>query len=211
MATSVNASARAERSRQAATILLDQQLWCWGQDIKHPSGNLLERHGFERVEPPEGHGCSSLYRLRLSMGSRVILRGFGVFYGEDGAAGVFVGRHHFDPRFTPCADLVMPPWWPGDLPTLRSPKDGEVRAWLHLSGTLLRWIRVYESWIVRSMGPSYRAATLERWRARGRAVVPADRIQDYWASVECLLIESLGTFQGARSSIDPIEEPTSSL
>ena len=29
-------------------LLLDQQCWCWGQDIRHPEGNLLLTHGFVR-------------------------------------------------------------------------------------------------------------------------------------------------------------------
>lgn len=199
-----------ETSRDAvvsmATALLDQQLWCWGQDIKHAEGNLLLRHGFARLEPPEEHRCSSLYRLCSPMGSRVMLRGFGVFYGEDGTGGVFVRREHFSPMLTARDDLLTPPWWPEDLPALRFPDAGEVPKWRYLSCTLLRWIRFYESWIEKTVGLAYRSGTLERWESSGRPVVPAVRVQDSWTRLERLMVECPDAFQGAEPS-EPLLQP----
>lgn len=31
-----------------ASALLDQQYWCWGQDISFPKGNILTNLGFSR-------------------------------------------------------------------------------------------------------------------------------------------------------------------
>lgn len=45
--------------------LFDQQLWCWGQVIRRPEGNLLLAYGMTRQRLPETIKGSSLYRYRL--------------------------------------------------------------------------------------------------------------------------------------------------
>ena len=47
-------------------LLLDQQCWCWGQDIRHPDGNLLLTHGFVR-ERHESDKDLSRYRIEVSL------------------------------------------------------------------------------------------------------------------------------------------------
>ena len=68
--------------RKTGTLLLDQQLWCWGQDIRRVDGNALLAYGFTRHRPPEGEHGSPAYEWRGSGRSRVILWGFGFFYGD---------------------------------------------------------------------------------------------------------------------------------
>jgi len=108
-----------------AAGLLSQQIWCWGQDIKRPEGNWLLEIGFERTTPPANQkDCASVYRLKLSAGQRLILRGFGVFFGDDRQGGIFIERYGFSPQFTIHSRLVGDPWFCEDLPPMRPPADG---------------------------------------------------------------------------------------
>ncbi len=166
-----------------ATHLLNQQLWCFGRDIKYP-GNLLVAHGFERIPPPEGKTCSSVYRLNLPMVGRLMLRGFGAFYGEDGVGGVFLSRGDFGPLLTPGADLRCLPWLPESLPPMRAPTKDELAHWRYLTGVLVGWLRLYERWVWVEAGPEHREDAVDRWAQRGRPVVAAGEMSVAWGRVE---------------------------
>jgi RNA polymerase-binding transcription factor DksA len=97
--------------------LLNQQLWCWGQDALFAGGNLLVRHGFQRTARPTDQLGSSIYRLELGGNRRIVLRGFGVFIGDDRRGGMFLKRFEFSPWITPSADLRTLAWQVDDLPT----------------------------------------------------------------------------------------------
>ena len=47
--------------RKIGTTLLDQQLWCWGQDIRRTEGNALLAYGFTKHRPLEGKHGSTAY------------------------------------------------------------------------------------------------------------------------------------------------------
>lgn len=70
-----------------ATDLLNQQIWCWGQEtLSVPKRREIgcRHYGFERSEPPEPRkNCASIYALSIDERCRITLRGFGVFYGDD--------------------------------------------------------------------------------------------------------------------------------
>jgi len=174
-----------DRVRTAA--LFDQQLWCLGMDIRYP-GNLLLRHGFVRIRPPESEKCSSAYRLDLPRGGRIVLRGFGTFYGEDGVGGIFIGRHDFRPLLTPGPDLRIVPWWPDELPALRTPARADMGAWRYLTGVLVGWLGLYESWVTAVAGADHRLAAVERWGGNGHPVVPAPCMPWAWSWVERQLL-----------------------
>ena len=165
---------------QQAASLLDQQIWCWGRDIECSGGNLLVRHGFQRVENPTGRNASSLYRLDLSETARVILRGFGVFYGDDHQGGVFLRRFDFAPQLTPQPDLPRPAWSLQDLPPLASPRADQVPSCRWLLLTLIDWIRQYEVWIAERVGVAYRAETLLECNAKHGTVVAAEEVPSAW-------------------------------
>ena len=168
------------KSVQQAAGLLNQQIWCWGRDIEYADGNWLVRHGFQRVEKPADSNAASLYRLDLSPTSRLILRGFGVFYGDDRWGGVFLRRFDFAPQLTPEPDLSRPPWSAEDLPPLLSPRADQVTCCQRLLLALIDWIRQYEVWITERVGIAYRSETLLAWNAKHGTVVPADKIAVAW-------------------------------
>lgn len=165
---------------QQAESLLNQQLWCWGRDIECSDGNLLVQHGFRRIKKPAGDKGSSLYRLDLSPTSRAILRGFGVFFGDDSCGGMFLRRFDFAPQLTPKPDLSRPPWSVEDLPPLVSPHSHDVPRCQRLLLKLVDWIRQYEVWIAERHGIAYRSETLTKWNAKHKSAVPAEEIAFAW-------------------------------
>lgn len=163
-----------------AASLLNQQLWCWGRDIEASSGNLLVAHGFQRIAKPKGVSAASIYRLDLTPSSRVILRGFGVFFGDDRWGGVFLPRFEFTPQFSAEPDLSRPAWSSDDLPSLRRPRKGQMPWCQRLMLDLIDWIRRYEIWIAAHQGVTYRHETLVDWKAKHESVVPAEEIAVAW-------------------------------
>ena len=164
-----------------AVGLLSQQVWCWGRDVLRPAGNWLLEVGFDRIEPPaDRQGCSSVYSLRLPGERCVVLRGFGVFYGDRRRGGVFLPRYEFSPKYTPSATLDRPPWSSADLPTLKAPTDPQRTACTSLTLDLLDWVRSYEVGIVERLGIEYRRSTLLQWGAGKQLLVPAEEIASAW-------------------------------
>lgn len=170
-------------SSSSAAHLLDQQLWCFGKDVDYP-GNLLVEYGFERIPPPAGSACPSVYRFDLPMGGRVVLRGFGVFYGEDGVGGVFLFRRDFRPLLTPGADFPCLPWLPEDLPPLRDANTDELAHSQYLTGVLVGWLRHYERWVWVEAGAEHREDAVAEWREKGRPGVPAGEMSAAWGRVQ---------------------------
>ncbi|MEM8945330.1 MAG: hypothetical protein AAGD11_09115 [Planctomycetota bacterium] len=167
--------------RKYGVNLLSQQIWCWGQDILRAEGNWLLEIGFERVEAPEDReSCSSVYTLELPRERRVVLRGFGVFYGDDALGGVFLPRFEFAPQYTTHASLERPPWTNADLPELDAPSASERSACKSLTLDLIDWIRAYEVTIVERLGIEHRQATLSAWASKKNPVTPAEEMAAAW-------------------------------
>jgi len=184
-------------SATRADLLLDLQLWCWGRDIRSEQGNLLVRHGFARTAPPPDWGCPSLYRLDLPFGGRIVLRGFGVFYGEEGIGVVFIRRRTFRPLLGPRASWTLSPWFPETLPNLRDPDTKEeFERWSYLTGVLIRWIRLYESWVADHTPPGLRCRVVSEWAARGQPVIAPAYLPSAWAGVEAAFVARPDLFLG---------------
>jgi hypothetical protein len=132
-------------TEKQATDLLNQQFWCWGQDIERPEGNWLQSLGFKRSEPPQTRkNCASIYTLSINNRSRITLRGFGVFYGDDLRGGVFIRRYGFEPQFIDNPQLQCPPWSSEDLPEFERPATRDTTTCVMLLLGLVDWIREYE-------------------------------------------------------------------
>jgi hypothetical protein len=139
-------------------ILLHQQCWLWGQDIKRPEGNLLLEYGFERIRPPAGISGSTRYQVRLSARSTVSLWGFGLYYARCGRGGVYLNRYDATPRYGHSAGFLPQVWTPADLPV--SGKDPHIS---YLAGKAFQWIASYERWVLKRDGLAYRRACLRPW------------------------------------------------
>jgi hypothetical protein len=167
--------------RTVGTGLLNQQIWCWGQDIRSPTGNLLLSYGFTRTRPPGAEPGSSHYCLRLSERANISLWGFGMFYGHAEFGGLFLQRYAFTLAWTPQAALPAHVWTPEQLPSVAAPRT--VVARLHAYRLLfaaVRWIVQYEKWIRDTVGLDYRHQCIARFSA---STVPADEMIGAWRGI----------------------------
>ena len=161
--------------------LLSQQVWCWGRDILRPEGNWLLEVGFERIEPPlEREDSSSVYVLHLSRGRCVVLRAFGVFYGDRDLGGIFLPRFKFRPGYTKLSSLDSPPWSDEDLPDFFAPNEQQRNHCAMLTLDLIDWIRGYEANIAEHLGIEYRRLTLMKWKNAERLFTPAEELASAW-------------------------------
>jgi hypothetical protein len=167
-----------------ATDLFDQQLWCWGYDVRGERGNLLLTNGFERIAPPDAVGtCSSVYRTSPALGTEVVLRGYGVFYGDRSLGGIFLRRFGFDARWSDCWRLDQPPWRENDLPALALPTPEDHGACCRMVGDFSAWSCRYEHTILNAYGHDYRLRSLA---ARGKPLgtpLAAGAMELGWALV----------------------------
>ena len=136
-----------------AARLLSQQVWCWGRDIERPEGNWLMEIGFDRIEPTfKCEDCDSIYSLKLPNGKRVMLRAFGVFYGNNQKEGIYLPRYDFLPKYSRKLNIKNPPWEKKDLPKLNFPNNSEITNCVTLVRELVNWIRTYEENVVNVLG-----------------------------------------------------------
>lgn len=161
-----------------AVALLDQQMWCWGQDVRHAGKNGLVDFGFERFPPPHGIQAGSCYRWCDSCGRRVALWGFGMFYGCACRGGIFLRRYRFAQTLTLSEQWPDPCWRVGEFPTIALPDSQE--DWQRATSLLidaLDWIANYEGWATSTMGTSHRERCLSTWK---NPCCGADEITTHW-------------------------------
>lgn len=171
--------------------LLSQQVWCWGQDIMRPEGNWLLEIGFERTAPPASRqSCPSIYQMNLPGGKWILLRGFGVFFGDPSCGSVFLHRYEFVPQFLNQGTLRHLPWNNADLPRLRRPTESQRPACTSLILHLIDWIRDYEVNIVDRLGVEYRQSTLIEWDDGKQPCTPAEDMAGEWRRLGISLAEN---------------------
>ncbi len=134
-------------------VLLNQQCWLWGQDVRRPEGNLLLERGFERLRPPEEAGGATQYTLFLTNDLRVRLWGFGMYFG--GVQGVYVNRYEFVPRSASFAYE----WQTAE--TMGSFHRCSEANFLAMAAD---WIADYESWVLKVAGVLHREKALSGWK-----------------------------------------------
>ncbi|MCE7948385.1 MAG: hypothetical protein DYG88_13255 [Chloroflexi bacterium CFX4] len=157
------------QARSLAPKLLDQQLWCWGCDIRRAAGNLLLAYGFLKLKAPTETHQSSAYTLCFTSGAQITLWAFGVFYGAPPLGGIYLKRGGFAPRYTSTHRLPIDSWCAE--PPCRAPATPAQCANVQsLLSALSAWIADYEAWVVAYTAPDYRAACVAAWFAHKRAI-----------------------------------------
>ena len=178
-----------------AANLLSQQIWCWGRDILRSEGNWLLEIGFDRTEPPAHlEDSSSVYTLTLPPERFIVLRGFGVFFGDRERGGVFLPRYTFEPRYTTQGVLESPLWSNSDLPQLDVPTEPQRSSCVSLTFDLIDWIRSYEVDIVERLGIEYRRSALGRWDNGKRSVMPAEEMARMWRLLGTAIADGFHSF-----------------
>lgn len=185
-----------EKLRRRAADLFNQQCWCWGRDVLRPQGNWLVEQGFDQLKPPpEREDCSSsVYRLSISEGQSVVLRGFGAFFGDRNLGGVFLFRNKFAPRFMAEPELINPPWSESDLPSSAPITDDNRGRYLELTLRLIDWIISYETDVISRLGLQYREMTLFSWNNSKRSSIPARQFVSSWQELSHNISDSEDVF-----------------
>ncbi len=147
-----------------AATLFDQQLWCWGWDVRCERGNQLIEFGFQRTRCDEGRR-SSYYSLNTRPNS-IALWAFGVMMIDSTAGAILVDRSGFRPRYYPMTELPVRAHRTSDLGNPAEPESD--RTVIDLTVRMMRWCAAYERWIDRSHPAEYRQAALEAWRSKGK-------------------------------------------
>lgn len=172
---------------RATASLLDQQLWCFGRDIRHSDGNLLIRFGFERSPAPNPVTESSAYLLRGRSGCQTVLWGFGLFYGEEGYGGIFLRRYASAPRWTVAHRVPECVWKPEGLSSMNWPCNAQEQALAnHLFEGAAAWLAEYEEWVLNIAGIDYRHACLRRWTKK---FVAPELVPQEWRRIAAAIKE----------------------
>lgn len=155
--------------KKQALALYNQQMWSWGQDVRHPDGNLLLRYGFtHRRHVPDKQGGSSEYLLTRD-GLQLRLWSFGLTLR--GFETLVLVRHAFRPRILvgPLAEEI---WKTTQLPKTR-PVQGfeEVCSTLGLLQSVCHMMGDYELWLGERLPATYRQQCFQRWPQRPREFV----------------------------------------
>lgn len=165
-----------------AIKLFEQQLWCWGEDVKHPQGNLLVKCGFDRQPPPKGQEkFGSLYTRRIGRGGQVVLRGWGLLISDRTHGALCLMRYEFLPRLLPCDDIPSGLWDSHSLPKHFVPEsDADLSRALFLLAAVCRWIASYERWLSRALVSRYREETIEHWKKLKKTTFARERTLRLW-------------------------------
>jgi hypothetical protein len=148
--------------RHLLAELLDQQMWFFGCDIRHPGGNLLLAKGFVRDRPPaEISSGTSRYAGHTPEG-RLVLWGWGVLWMAPGAPAGLLRRHGSGPRL-----LCAPP----DTSSLWEYKQADALPTRESAAESLRVVASFARWVVR-WESAVRTSCGDAWRARCAADRP---------------------------------------
>lgn len=170
---------RQDRVRlRRASILLDQQMWLFGQDLRYEGGNLLIRYGCRRERDPAN--TASAYVHQPDSSSEMVLWSFGLMMGKDGQGGVFLRRFSFRPRWTPHWRFATRFWEAESLARQTSPSC-ESDALSGLLRCTAFWLATYEDWVLSTAGIDYRRECVERWSKKQK--VAADEVAGEWRAL----------------------------
>jgi len=164
--------------RRWASGLFDQQMWCFGRDIRREGGNVLLDLGMCRYRAPDPNKGSSLYTAPVEPGGAIFLWGFGAMYTEPGLGGVFVRRYDFAPKLT-LRETGLGVHQTEQLGRLVNPSTRQELVLLRkLLPALVGWFAKYEHWVGEHFGTAYREACLA---SRDKpASVPAQAMARSW-------------------------------
>lgn len=165
--------------RKRGEALFEQQMWCWGCDVRREAGNLLLAYGMEKRPAPEPR-YHSTYHCPLEVGSTLTLWGWGLWVAIRDYGSVFISRSNFRVRYSDAVELRPAAWCEAQLPPF-SPESNRNHSTCLLA-TAFRWIADYERWLADLVEPNYRERTLAAWpqRRRYHGGIPVCEVPDHW-------------------------------
>lgn len=170
-------------TRRLGRDLLEQQMWCFGCDIRRVEGNLLLEYGFTRHRPPEGKQGHSCYIFRPEADCQIGLWGSGLFYGDAQLGGLFLKRYDFQPKLTALPHLSPSGIAEAKPPAAHKPQTpAEADCAANLASAALRWLSQYEAWVQANVGVSYRQDCIANW-PKPKPTVATEAIATTWQSL----------------------------
>ncbi|MBX3452804.1 MAG: hypothetical protein KF777_24925 [Planctomycetaceae bacterium] len=162
------------------TALLDQQFWCWGQDVCRAPANRRVEYGFCRLPPPEGVKASSCYQLRRPEYS-VALWGFALVFVVPRRGSLFLRRFKMGPCLSSADNLPEEVWALEQIPPHQVPSDeDEWQATLELFERASAWIANFEDWILTRHGAAYRNDVAYAWK---QSIVNGETMGKIWRAM----------------------------
>ncbi|MCA2984579.1 hypothetical protein [Gemmatimonas sp.] len=181
-------------------VLLDQQFWFLGHDIRHTDGNALQRFGFVRwgCTGSSGTSCYVYGLTEQAPLEAIVCWGFAAYCGPvqfanatpattcppggDVSPGVLLQRHSRSPRVTE-VPLALPLHRLSDLP-----RSGPARTDAQRHAVRRQIVRMaelfsrYERWARGALGDRYRLRTLSQLpRHKQRCFEPVPDLSEQWA------------------------------
>lgn len=103
--------------RRAAIPLLDQQMWCWGYDVRRTKGNLLLACGAEKRPSPDDR-YHSAYAFAAGNCAVLNLWGWGIWLAHSEWGSLFVSRSRCRVRYSSEVIRMPDAWRARDLPPM---------------------------------------------------------------------------------------------
>jgi hypothetical protein len=154
----------ARRSPLRLQPLLDQQFWCWGQDVRQQP-NRLVRFCFSRIALEDRSKGSSRYELNRD-GFLFRVWGFGATVSDTDGRSIFVSRFSARPVFRRIRkEDELNVHRAKALPDFHAPKEEcEADAADSLLLEFCRFVTAYEEWVLgEADGPVHRRKALAQW------------------------------------------------
>lgn len=175
---------KTESARRLAHTLLDQQMWCFGCDVRLTDPHALLEWGFDKYSPPEGSCTPSHYRWEGDRG-QVGLWGFGIWFAKPSWGSLLLQRGRFQPEWSAKCELQTNIWRAWDLKGFRQPHGAtEHQAAYSLLTNLTYWLADYEFWVHQRYGISYRNRVVADWATKRKATIPAEQMPRLWGSMQ---------------------------
>jgi len=194
--------------RNRGASLLQQQCWCWEQDVRSQPGNRLIEYGFARRPCPQGREGGSSYVCDLNVDVQITLWGFGFLIREKDLGSMFLGRFDFQPRWASARNVPDDIHCLDDLTRLAYP--GSRHEWFCANFLMIRglhWISVYETWIRNRHGTRCREDSLNGFE---KLAAPAHEIVECWKRLvtECewVFSERLSSLSSANDLLPEFPE-----
>jgi hypothetical protein len=165
--------------RKLREALFEQQMWCWGCDVRREAGNLLLTYGMQKHPAPEPR-YHSAYSCTLETSGTLMLWGWGLWVAIRDCGTAFISRSNFRVCYSDAVELRPAAWCEAHLPPFDT-KSGQGDS-ACLLATTFRWIANYEGWVACLAEPDYRERTMVAWphRRRYRGGIPAREISSHW-------------------------------
>ncbi|NJL53789.1 hypothetical protein HC928_00690 [bacterium] len=175
-----------------AAALLDQQMWCWGCDVRRTQGNLLLAYGAEKRPAPNAR-YHSAYTFQLDNDAVLDLWGWGIWFTHKHWGSLFVSRSRCRMRYSSEFIPIPDAWQARDLPPMTGVRDDTEAGYAaDLLATTLNWIGSYEGWLGSQVEPDYRERVLMAWpqRKRHKGGVPAEEVPARWFELAGQIVQN---------------------